>query len=91
VELRLWNAEGTTTAFDWGLISSRPVVASGLEHMHAITDELGSFALIVDRPGKYVMQLSRVDGSVEFPHQLLDVPDVTSHVVEIRIPETNRQ
>jgi hypothetical protein len=37
------------------------------------------------------MQLSRVDGSVEFPHQLLDVPDVTSHVVEIRIPETNRQ
>jgi hypothetical protein len=47
------------------------------------TGEDGTFALIVDTPGKYWVQTESVDGRVSYPTRELQIPDVETHNVEI--------
>jgi hypothetical protein len=47
------------------------------------TGEDGTFALIVDTPGKYWVQTESVDARTNYPTRQLEIPDVETHNVEI--------
>jgi hypothetical protein len=47
------------------------------------TGEDGTFALIVDTPGKYWVNTESVDGRTNYPTRQLEIPDVETHHVEI--------
>jgi Carboxypeptidase regulatory-like domain len=56
---------------------------TGPQHLRGTTDEEGSFALIVDEPGRYHARIESPDTGRHYPTRPLEIPDVEAHDVEI--------
>jgi protocatechuate 3,4-dioxygenase beta subunit len=55
----------------------------GPQRYVGITGEDGTFALIVDTPGKYRVWTERQDGRTSYPQREVQIPDVEAHSLEI--------
>ena len=56
---------------------------TGPQHLRGTTDEQGSFALLVDEPGRYRARIEHPETGRHYPMRPLDIPDVEAHDVEI--------
>jgi len=56
---------------------------SGPQRHVGTTGEDGTFALIVDTPGKYWVQTESQDGRTNYPGRSVQIPDVETHSLEI--------
>jgi hypothetical protein len=60
-----------------------PASPTGPQHLRGTTDEAGSFALLVDEPGRYRARIESPETLRLYPTRPLDIPDVETHEVEI--------
>jgi hypothetical protein len=56
---------------------------TGPQRHVGITGEDGTFALIVDTPGKYWVQTESQDGRTNYPGRSVQIPDVEAHSLDI--------
>jgi large repetitive protein len=56
---------------------------TGPQRNLGVTGEDGTFALIVDTPGKYWVRTESQDGRTSYPSREVQVPDVETHSVEL--------
>jgi len=56
---------------------------TGPQRNLGVTGEDGTFALIVETPGKYWVRTESQDGRMSYPSREVQVPDVETHSVEI--------
>jgi hypothetical protein len=66
-----------------GGFDSVAAAPTGPQRHVGTTGEDGTFALIVDTPGKYWVNTESVDGRVNYPSREIQIPDVETHNVEI--------
>jgi large repetitive protein len=56
---------------------------TGPQRNFGTTGEDGTFALIVDTPGKYWVRTESADGRTNYPQREVEIPDVEAHGLEI--------
>jgi hypothetical protein len=66
-----------------GLATGVAAAPAGPQLLRGTTDEEGSFALIVDAPGRYRSRIENPADRRFYPTRVLEIPDVEAHVVDI--------
>ena len=82
LRLRFMGEGGMSMSMGGGF-DSVAAAPTGPQRHTGTTGEDGTFALIVDTPGKYWVQTESVDGRTNYPTRQLEIPDVETHNVEI--------
>jgi hypothetical protein len=82
VRLRFMGEGGMSMSMGAGY-DSVAAAPTGPQRHQGTTGEDGTFALIVDTPGKYWVSTESVDGRVSYPTRELQIPDAETHNVEI--------
>ena len=82
LRLRFMGEGGMSMSMGGGFDSVAAAPTGPQRHM-GTTGEDGTFALIVDTPGKYWVQTESVDGRTNYPTRQLEIPDAETHNVEI--------
>ncbi len=82
LRLRFMGEGGTSFSMSAGLgaVASEP---TGPQRYVGTTGEDGTFALIVDTPGKYWVRTERQDGRTSYPQREVQIPDVEAHSLEL--------
>jgi carboxypeptidase family protein len=82
LRLRFMGEGGMTTVVMGGVdaVAGEP---TGPQHNVGSTGEDGTFALIVDTPGKYWVMTESQDGRTTYPSREAQIPDVDAHSLEI--------
>jgi protocatechuate 3,4-dioxygenase beta subunit len=82
LRLRFMGEGGMTMSMGGGFDSVAAAPTGPQRHV-GTTGEDGTFALIVDTPGRYWVQTESVDGRTNYPSRELQIPDAETHTVEI--------
>jgi hypothetical protein len=82
LRLRFMGEGGTTMSMGGGF-DSVAAAPTGPQRHTGTTGEDGTFALIVDSPGKYWVMTESVDGRTNYPSRELQIPDAETHIVEL--------
>ena len=82
LRLRFMGEGGMSMSMSAGF-DSVAAAPTGPQRHTGTTGEDGTFALIVDTPGKYWVQTESVDGRTNYPTRQLEIPDAETHNVEI--------
>jgi len=83
VNLRFWSEMGTTITYDGGLLDGVPLRPLAPERMHAVTSQDGTFALVVDEPGRYWVEAESEEGQIKYPSKMLEIAESATDFVEI--------
>ena len=82
LRLRFMGEGGMSMSMSAGF-DSVAAAPTGPQRHTGTTGEEGTFALIVDTPGKYWVNTESVDGRVSYPSREVQIPDVETHNVEL--------
>ena len=82
LRLRFMGEGGMTMSMGGGFDSVAAAPTGPQRHV-GTTGEDGTFALIVDTPGRYWVMTESVDGRTNYPSRELQIPDAETHNVEI--------
>jgi hypothetical protein len=82
LRLRFMGEGGMSMSMSAGF-DSVAAAPTGPQRHTGTTGEDGTFALIVDTPGKYWVNTESVDGRVSYPSREVQIPDVETHNVEL--------
>jgi hypothetical protein len=83
IRLRVFGMQGgrmMMSAGGFGPLSAPP---AGPQRLAGVTDEGGAFALIVDQPGRHVVNAATADGRVSLPTREVEIPDADSYVLDL--------
>jgi hypothetical protein len=86
IDLRLWSERSTAVTFSAAELDGPPLLDAGPRRLQATTAADGSFALLVEAPGRYSVQMRSPERQIQYPVRMLEIPDVDRHLVRLALP-----
>ena len=81
VRLELTGQDSSTMHFAGG--GGGVPAAGGLQHQRAVSADDGSYALIVDEPGRFEVMAASADGRTRYPGRFVEIPDADQYDLEL--------